>query len=68
MKRSAIRGKYSICSRRIRILHIAMNEHEPPRRPICQSMQRGAVENAPVVVLSGDIVRARYSRRRGKVD
>jgi hypothetical protein len=68
-------GSISICSRRIRILHIAMNEHGLSRRAICQSMQRArrkkeikAVEIAPVVVLRDDVVCAGYSRWRGKLD
>jgi len=59
------RGSISICPRRTRILHIAMNEHGLFRR---QSMPRVRNMDAPVVVLRDDIVCACFSRRRRKVD
>src|SRR5258708_26763613 len=61
-------GSISICPRRIRMLHIAMNEHGLPRRVTRQKNGIVAVINAPVVVLGDDIACARFSRWRSKVD
>ena len=58
-------GSISICPQRIRILHIAMNEHGLFRH---QSMPQVRNMDAPIVVLRDDIVCTRFSRRGCKVD
>ena len=63
-------GRISICSRRIRILHIAMNEHGLFTVLRYQQTEKETMwrRSAPVVVLQDDVVFATRTRGRDKVD